>query len=953
MGVGVNRGASGPGGGAGSPSPFIPASPGATSSSSAWGGHHPAPAATVSAHLWGAGTGGSLPPPPHHPPCPHTPATLSMKELVDAKERELREIHEYRIAALERVLGERETTIADLSAKLSKLREDFRYNLGLIEGRDAELDRYEATLEGVRACLRDKEAENSELSKHVDELLSRAAEAERHDSEAVEHWRAKCKELRAEAEGLRWSHENALREVREAADSAKTYLSRQLMTAEEEADSVRREMAASFDDVMRQREEEARKKEAEWVTKLGEAEAKAAEASRVADRASYETSQLRDELSRAQEALAASSRELRAAKWKSEDVVEARAAEIRALEQERDRARQDAQDAAKAQEGRISEVLSSLHALEQAFVRQKEDAALAADGWEVRERALQAEVEELRAEVRQGELNEANLSRQLRAAHNASEKQLSEMNIASKEMCARKDRELDALRKRLAAAEEELGEQRAELEERQRVLESHRLESVTTAGELEGAGEALRRATSAKDAMAAQLQAALSAQELTTKELQDLQARSKCALDDVVREKEELEFRVRELESQVAGGGLIGAGMSPIFSDDMGPASPVPGLASGSRTFAFGNAVDGVREAAEEALRQENQRLRDVVADMRHEVEALRQGESSVADPEGEDLRARLRDAADCSARSEKSLQDARSQLEILAQEKLQLERRCRELEVNLIASRKERDRLMELSNSLRSDLHRAVASSEDGAPGAAEAISLARRETRAKYKAKIAQIETAFRSLLEENSQLKEDMRILCDEDESSSAPLRPSQDGSPALMYMAGVAGGSVSSAVTHSTHAGAHDSSSTSTMRELDPEVAKRARARRRSTRVIPAGGPEVLMRQDPAPAEAAAGDLEEDSSRGDDLGVTGFPAALPKRTVSSRSSDRTTESQKAAQQRLKAASERRRSSTTSFYEAHEERIMSGVANYNQLRGAAAAARPSISEPSESYR
>lgn len=43
-----------------------------------------------------------------------------------------------------------------LGSRYDKLKEDFKFNLGLIEDRDAELGRYEAAIQGLKECLRDK-----------------------------------------------------------------------------------------------------------------------------------------------------------------------------------------------------------------------------------------------------------------------------------------------------------------------------------------------------------------------------------------------------------------------------------------------------------------------------------------------------------------------------------------------------------------------------------------------------------------------------------------------------------------------------------------------------------------------------------------------------------------------------------------------------------------------------
>ncbi len=69
------------------------------------------------------------------------------RQVVYIKEKELQEIREYHVQELERKLMQQESEKKELEDCLDKLREDFKYNLRLIDGRDAELDRYESMLE--------------------------------------------------------------------------------------------------------------------------------------------------------------------------------------------------------------------------------------------------------------------------------------------------------------------------------------------------------------------------------------------------------------------------------------------------------------------------------------------------------------------------------------------------------------------------------------------------------------------------------------------------------------------------------------------------------------------------------------------------------------------------------------------------------------------------------------
>lgn len=57
------------------------------------------------------------------------------------------------------MLRDRDRAQEEAKAKLRRLRDDFQYNLSLIEERDAELDKYEAAVAQLTGALQGKEAE--------------------------------------------------------------------------------------------------------------------------------------------------------------------------------------------------------------------------------------------------------------------------------------------------------------------------------------------------------------------------------------------------------------------------------------------------------------------------------------------------------------------------------------------------------------------------------------------------------------------------------------------------------------------------------------------------------------------------------------------------------------------------------------------------------------------------
>lgn len=75
-----------------------------------------------------------------------------------------------RIISLESLLKQKSHDLTEEKAKLNQLKEDFKYNLKLLEERDSELEKYEQTLTATRKQLAEKNSEISELKIKIDEL---------------------------------------------------------------------------------------------------------------------------------------------------------------------------------------------------------------------------------------------------------------------------------------------------------------------------------------------------------------------------------------------------------------------------------------------------------------------------------------------------------------------------------------------------------------------------------------------------------------------------------------------------------------------------------------------------------------------------------------------------------------------------------------------------------------
>ena len=74
-----------------------------------------------------------------------------LAQLAQEKEKEWRQIQDLRNKSLESTLNQRDIELKKEKEKLFRLKEDFKYNLRLLNDRDAELATYDTNLTGNNA----------------------------------------------------------------------------------------------------------------------------------------------------------------------------------------------------------------------------------------------------------------------------------------------------------------------------------------------------------------------------------------------------------------------------------------------------------------------------------------------------------------------------------------------------------------------------------------------------------------------------------------------------------------------------------------------------------------------------------------------------------------------------------------------------------------------------------
>lgn len=106
------------------------------------------------------------------------PTTLNeISQIILSKERELHQFHDLRCGQLEALVEERDQLLLESSRRFEKLKDDFEYNLALIQARDVEIERLEHDLKLHQADLASSTSERKQLISQIEAAQSRELDA--------------------------------------------------------------------------------------------------------------------------------------------------------------------------------------------------------------------------------------------------------------------------------------------------------------------------------------------------------------------------------------------------------------------------------------------------------------------------------------------------------------------------------------------------------------------------------------------------------------------------------------------------------------------------------------------------------------------------------------------------------------------------------------------------------
>ncbi|XP_053067475.1 coiled-coil domain-containing protein 57 isoform X2 [Acinonyx jubatus] len=366
------------------------------------------------------------------------PSEQALGQLLARKEEEWRALRAHRCQLQEAALQDAHSQLHEAQGALRRLREDFVYNLQVLDERDRELERYDTAFAQARAREEARQAEVSELRMEAARLRrALASEARRLDDLQRRH-QLNLEEHRLELERAHSEKNGEIDQQREQYENLKWRLERKL----EELDG---ELALQRQELLLERESEMQKREHEFRLQ--------------ADRMSNEvlTHELKvkllgKELAALKEAAAQAAESLRSAEAANSE-----------LQDQLQRSGQELRDLAAAKDARIKDLEGQLHLEQQARKKEEEafrrkhealdhlarekDAVLVAvkgahveqlQALEARALDLQAHGDSLELQLRRAERRQAEALKEKDAAMDKYKQQL--LAAAEREQCLQRDK---------------------------------------------------------------------------------------------------------------------------------------------------------------------------------------------------------------------------------------------------------------------------------------------------------------------------------------------------------------------------------------------------------------------------------------------------------------------------------------------------------------------------------
>ncbi|CAH1794612.1 unnamed protein product [Owenia fusiformis] len=183
-----------------------------------------------------------------------------LKKLTEQKEKEWRELQELRSSTLESAYKEKEKKLNEEREKFQKLKEDFKYNLRLLQERDAELEKYDASFSALKTQVNAKNAALSDVHMQVDDLkIALRREVDEKNALNV-HYQQRLGERQTEVEQFKRLKDSELSTQKQTSDSERRQLQQKVLELEEELQMQKHDLTTGYEESLIKKEKECQEK---------------------------------------------------------------------------------------------------------------------------------------------------------------------------------------------------------------------------------------------------------------------------------------------------------------------------------------------------------------------------------------------------------------------------------------------------------------------------------------------------------------------------------------------------------------------------------------------------------------------------------------------------------------------------------------------------------------------
>ncbi|XP_072796010.1 coiled-coil domain-containing protein 57 isoform X1 [Vicugna pacos] len=186
------------------------------------------------------------------------PSEQALDALLAHKEEEWRALQAHRSQMQEAALKDAQGRLEEAQGRLQCLQEDFVYNLQVLEERDRELERYDAAFAQARGLEEARQAEASQLKIEVAKLRKALASEAQRLRDLQQQYQRKLQEHHLELERTHSDKNGEMDQQRELYENLKWKLERKLQELDGELALQRQELLQEFASEMQKREHEFR-----------------------------------------------------------------------------------------------------------------------------------------------------------------------------------------------------------------------------------------------------------------------------------------------------------------------------------------------------------------------------------------------------------------------------------------------------------------------------------------------------------------------------------------------------------------------------------------------------------------------------------------------------------------------------------------------------------------------